>query len=299
MRSWRLLPALVSTACVAIVAGCGGGGAPSAAQATGLIAYTHQNPSGLDQIFVMRAGGGGQHALTRPAEDSLDPVWSPDGTKLAFIDHIGHLVVMRADGSGKQIISRESGINDDEIASWSPDGRQLVFDSTDVPGSNILFVVNADGTGKHRLGAFGYGPDWSPDGKHIVFSDQIGLVAEIGVDGRGVQELGGSRCTFDPVRWSPDGNQIAFVRSADCFGAGAVIEVVNADGTAPHAVTKKDGSYYGPPSWSPDGKQIVFSRSSGFGAIGNLYVADADGSHVRQLTTDGHDFDPSWRRAGG
>ena len=296
MRSSQLPFALVSIAALALVAGCGGGAARPAAKAAGLIAYTHQTSSGLDQIFVMRAGGGGKHALTTPAQDSLDPVWSPDGTKLAFIDHIGHLVVMKADGSGKRIISRESGISDDEIASWSPDGTRLVFGVTQAPGSDILFVVNADGTGKRKLGASGYGPDWSPDGRRIIFSDAVGFVVEIGVNGRGVQELGGSRCTFDPVRWSPDGKRIAFVRSADCFGRNGAIVVVNADGSAPHAVTRKDGSYYGPPSWSPDGKQIVFSRSSALGAIGNLYVAAADGRHVRQLTTDGSDFDPSWRR---
>ena len=109
MRSSRLLTVLVSTASLAIIAGCGGGSAaPPAAKPAGLIAYTHQNPSGADQIFVMRADGGGPHALTTPAQDSLDPIWSPDGTKLAFIDHTGHLAVMNADGRGKQIISRET-----------------------------------------------------------------------------------------------------------------------------------------------------------------------------------------------
>ena len=299
MRSSRLLTVLVSTASLAIIAGCGGGSAaPSAAKPAGLIAYTHQNPSGADQIFVMRADGGGPHALTTPAQDSLDPIWSPDGTKLAFIDHTGHLAVMNADGRGKQIVSRETGITDDEIASWSPDGKQLVFDATGLLGSDALFVVNADGTGKHKLGAQGSDPDWSPDGKSIVFIDPGGLVAMIGADGRGVQELDGSGCSDDPVRWSPDGKKIAFVRSEeDCFSGGA-ITVVNADGTGMHEVTRKGDGYYGAPSWSSDGTQIVFSRGSGLGAIGNLYIADADGGHLRQITTDGRDFDPSWRHAG-
>ena len=51
--------------------------------------------------------------------------------------------------------------------SWSPDGRQLVFQS-ERTGTSQLYVIGADGTGERRLtwsGADDTHPAWSPDGR--------------------------------------------------------------------------------------------------------------------------------------
>jgi Tol biopolymer transport system component len=299
----RLVMLVVAGAACAAVAGCGGSSMSPAAESTastelaktrGLIAYTHQDSSGIDRIYVIRADGKGRRALT--THDSLDAVWSPDGTELAYLDHFQNLVVMNADGSGSRIVSHEQGIGEDEIASWSPDGEQLVFGAKLDVGPDAFFIVNADGTGKHRLGASGSDPVWSPDGKQISFSDEAGRVAVIGVDGHGLHRLIQSGCSTDPARWSPDGKQIAFVAPAECLSGGAAIEVMNADGSDRHRITPDDGAYYGSPAWSADGKQIVFSRGSDFGSIGDLYIANADGSGMRSLTKGGGNFDPSWQQ---
>src|SRR5215475_10467669 len=113
MRISRQLMALVATASFAVVAGCGGNATPRGSEPAGLIAFTHQDASGLDRIFVIRADGSGRHALTR--QDSLDPVWSPDGTKIAFLDHDDRLVVMNPDGNRKRVVSHERGLAGDEI----------------------------------------------------------------------------------------------------------------------------------------------------------------------------------------
>ncbi|HKA25757.1 MAG TPA: hypothetical protein VKD88_00165 [Gaiellaceae bacterium] len=284
------IPLLIAAATV--VAGCGGQTGAAADSTTELIAFTHQNPSGKDQIVVMHTDGSGRRLLTK--QDSLDPVWSPDGKRLAFLDHGQRLVVMNADGNGRRIVSQERGLlAEDEIASWSPDGKQLAFGAKLDMGADHLFVVNADGTGKRGLGVRGSGPDWSPDGKQIVFTDGEGLIAVIRPDGSGLRRLTDFGCSSDPPRWSPDGKRIAVITSLDCLGTDAPIAVMKPDGSGMLAVTHGKG-YYGSPAWSPNGRQIVFSRGPELGAIGNLYIADADGSHVRRITTDGGNFDPSW-----
>jgi TolB protein len=264
--------------------------------ANGLIAFTRQRPGGSNQIVVMRSDGKRQRTLSTAAADDLDPAWSPNGRKIAFTNGNSDLVVMNADGRGKRIVSRASRIGGDERPQWSPDGKRLVFD-VDYGGGNslTLFVINVDGTGKHKLGVEGVDPDWSPDGSHIAFSDFRGRVAVVGVDGHGLRELTKAGCSIDTPTWSPDSRRIAFAFASDCFEPPR-IDVMNIDGKGVHELTPRGASgYYGSPGWSPDGTKIVFSHGPDFGSIGNIYVMNADGSHVQKLTTNGRDFDPSWQ----
>jgi hypothetical protein len=73
----------------------------------------------------------------------------------------------------------------------------------------------------------------------------------INVDGSDLQRITDG---IDPV-WSPDGEQVAFVRWEDPRG----VWVVNADGSNAHRVFDWSETRY--PSWSPDGQEIVFSRN--------------------------------------
>jgi TolB protein len=51
------------------------------------------------------------------------------------------------------------------------------------------------------------------------------------------------------------------------------------------------------PSWSPDGKRIAFARRSN--SAGDVWVVDANGRHVRRLTTgDGDCRSPAWAPRG-
>jgi tol-pal system beta propeller repeat protein TolB len=93
----------------------------------------------------------------------------------------------------------------------------------------------------------------------------------------------------DPA-WSPDRRRIAFV-SGDGLDHPARIYLMNADGS--HRVRLSHGSADGSPAWSPDGRRIVFG---GIGRLGfDLYVVNADGRGLRQLTRDKEwDDDPAW-----
>jgi WD40-like Beta Propeller Repeat len=79
----------------------------------------------------------------------------------------------------------------------------------------------------------------------------------------------------EPV-WSPDGRQIAWVRSV---GTGGVREVfvMNADGTEPRQLTSL-GGFARSPSWSPDGAKIAFALHNG------ISLVDVEGGAIHQLT---------------
>ena len=56
---------------------------------------------------------------------------------------------------------------------FSPDGRKIVYVSSDADGKGDIWVMNADGSAKERITArdetYDYFPSWSPDGTRIVF----------------------------------------------------------------------------------------------------------------------------------
>ncbi len=73
------------------------------------------------------------------------------------------------------------------------------------------------------------------------------------------------------------------------------IFVMNADGTGQTRITMQpDFLHYGP-AWSPDGLRVAFMIRPGNSQHGELFVADADGSHLRQLTHNGlKNYYPAW-----
>jgi Tol biopolymer transport system component len=107
-----------------------------------------------------------------------------------------------------------------------------------------------------------------------------------------------------PDAWEPtlssDGTWIAYVtRSTDvgfCGGCspGPRIAAVRTDGTGSHFVTVHNTSgmaVVDQPAWSPDGTRIAFVG----GTDHDIYVIDADGSHLRRLTSGSTQKGwPSW-----
>lgn len=96
----------------------------------------------------------------RPFSDNVHdsyPVWSPDGTRIAFMhwqhDH-WEIYVMNADGSGRWPLTSSSALSErrpnNVSPAWSPDGEQIVFLS-DRGGKWEFYVMNADGSDQRKI----------------------------------------------------------------------------------------------------------------------------------------------------
>ena len=97
--------------------------------------------------------GSGEKQLTNNSAFDGDPVWSHDGSKIAFTsDRDGNreIYVMNADGSGQKRLTTNPGI--DENPSWSPDGTEIAFDSNR-DGNLEIYAMNADGSDQRLLTA--------------------------------------------------------------------------------------------------------------------------------------------------
>jgi TolB protein len=139
---------------------------------------------------------------------------------------------MNADGSELiRLTNAES-----ESPSWSPDGRQIAFDSGSA-GDSDIYAINTDGSGLTRLteGHQYFAPLWSPDGRQVVFFSAIvghPNVYIMNADGSGQRPLLKARDTghMESLNWSPDSRQIAFVY-------GRNIYIANADGSGQKRLT--------------------------------------------------------------
>jgi Tol biopolymer transport system component len=120
---------------------------------SGEIAFASNREDGIYQIYVMNADGSDVRQLTDGQTDSMAPVWSPDGQKIAFIRAVDpdtvssqryELWVMDADGSNAvQIVGEEKGdVSSITSAIWSPDSQHLLYAS---------MVFHADGTQAQTL----------------------------------------------------------------------------------------------------------------------------------------------------
>ena len=100
----------------------------------------------------------------------LSPVFSPDGTQIAYFDGMGDhdntLRVMNSDGSGSHLLLKDMGklSPGPTNLAWSPDGRRLIFAAG--YGEYSTYGVRADGSGFRLLARCGH-PFLSPDGARI------------------------------------------------------------------------------------------------------------------------------------
>jgi len=229
----------------------------------------------LGDIYVMNADGSGLTNITNSRDvDESQPVWSPDGRRIAFAaaSYDGarsrylrtDIYTIELDGSGLELLVRAADETAVFAPMWSPDGTKISYTTVtlDWDYTFAIEVANADGSGRRRL---------------TKPSDA---------------EIGGA--------WSPDGRSIAFTRiDYGPFGSSQTCQVyvMDADGSNARRLTSDPFCASGP-SWSPDGSAIALTAHFGPGLYG-LGVMNADGSGGVALVFDGGFSRPAWSPVGG
>jgi Tol biopolymer transport system component len=257
---------------------------------------------GMQEDSVVIVGSDGHiDPVARGANGFVRPSWSPDGTRIAFHRRARGIYVVESDGTSARRVARDAPEHAYASISWSPDGRELVYGTTDG-----VFVVPADGSREPELvpmplDPIGPGPyppgfgqaSWSPDGSYIAF-DFSGRVYVVRPDGTGLRRL---QAGANAV-WSPDGTKLAFLYEG--FDAA----VVGVDGTGfrrfPACRCDLRGPGFWPSlSWSSDGSRIAYI--SGHGNV--VSTVRPDGTGVTRVAVQpaaqyNGPWQPVWRPAG-
>lgn len=230
----------------------------------GWIAFT-ASEGGRRDVWLVRPDGSEEINLTGDLKNTFAeaPVWSPDGTIIAFDGLPGsdvlrdiYLVTVSENPVQTQLTTLPGF---DCYPSFSPDGEFIVYMS-ERDKNRDLFIMDLEGNDVAQLTeepAYDYEPAWSPDGGQIAFVSRRTGGSEIyvmDVDGTKVRQItDNSSLDWRPV-WSPDGEWILFESwrndNADIF-------IMRPDGSDVQQLTDNPAED-GNPTWSPDGRYIVF-----------------------------------------
>ena len=264
----------------------------------------HTNRDGNDEIYSMNQDGTGKTNLTNNPGVDLAPDPSPNGLYIAFWtrrDGNDEIYVMGADGSGQTNVSLSAASEQDPA--WSPDGTRIAYERKSSATEPDIWVMDADGANKRQLTTYA-GMDADPtwvDNQTIAFtSDRSGddEVWSMNDDGGDLVNLtnfsvgpncgpGSTRPTAQCRDGRPDwgGSVAKYLYDANHDG-DAEIWTMLADGTGQAKVLTQAGNDY-EPKWSPSGTRIVFTGNPlSPGGDENVYIMNADGSGLTQLTID-------------
>lgn len=269
---------------------------------------------GNPEVYVMNADGSSPQRLTFDEATDTNPTWSPDGASLAFqSDRVNTLrnpatalggvqreanfdiyvvdVVISADGASPSNLRQITfGSANDEYPAWSPDGRQIAFQSDrisalsnpalalsldSVDANFDIYLIEADGTLPRNLtndtDANDLFPTWTHDGGQIAF----------------VSDRARSDLLRDPFR----------ELTSALTGGNFEIYVISRDGRNLRYLTANPATDEAP-TWSPGSDRIAFvsNRGSGNELFSSIYLMDANGENVSPLT-DGNveSQSPVWR----
>ncbi|OZC03825.1 S41 family peptidase [Rubricoccus marinus] len=190
--------------------------------------------SARGDVFTIPVENGDARNLTRSSGDAdRAPIWSPDGTQIAWFSDTA---------SGARTARGGAGY--------------------------ALMIGGQDGLGTPRRieigeSAMAWEPTWSPDGEHIAFADDKTHVRMVHVESGDVRTVGVGGTNIERgemgLTWSPDSNWLAYSKS----GANNFRSIMAWSAASGETLTLTDplADAYAP-AWDRSGRHLYFLAST-------------------------------------
>jgi len=262
-----------------------------------------QHVAGGDlELISIGANGRHRRELTNNYVDDSNPVWSPNGSQIAFGRNLGtaaspntEIFVMSANGHNVHRLTTHPGI--DDFPTWSPNGKRIAFVRR--LSANDIGIVTVSPTGG-RLQVIAHDVNdqpiaWSPNGHQFLLTDFDQNPQPLDASGRIVVVMpatGGGEHAITPGNdpdWSPDGKRIVFVRTISCGGEceNSTLHIINANGSNERTVPDSPGLTS--PHFSPDGRFIIATNNS------QVVILDPKQGVVRTIPAGGEVTNAAWQ----
>jgi Tol biopolymer transport system component len=253
------------------------------------------NPTGDNEIFTIRPDGTGLKQITHNTIADVAPVFSPDGTKIAYYS-LGiqnsnpegdwEVYLMNAlDGSGNTNLTNNDVGVDDRYPVFSPDGQQIAYRSYGTQDSNPegdreIYRMSAEGSGHTNLTNNGADvddryPSYSPGGTKIVYDSEgkqtsnsqgdYEVYSMNSTDGLGKRNLSNNGAGVDDYSavFSPGGKKIAYTsygkQTSNSQGDDEIYRMNALDGSGKRNLSNNGaGVHDSDPVFSPDGTKIAY-----------------------------------------
>jgi len=259
------------------------------------------NRTGHKEVWVMDQDGKNQRQLTRFNSTSIEPTVSPDGSKIAFTSYarINPAIFIFSVDPVRDLRFYNQRASVNETPEFTPDGKQMVYASS-APNDRCcrIYIANLDGSGLRPITTSSFidvEPKVNPKtGNEIVFvSGRSGpqQIYRMNMDGSDIERLTPGEGEASNPAWNPNGQHIAFAWTRGYAPGNWNLFIMDVSSRETVQLTHGEGRNENP-SWAPDGRHLAFSSNRT--GKSQIFTMLADGTEIRQFTTQGNNYMPVW-----